>query len=179
MSRKNQARTVRYDCRDIHPLCVIQVIHTYVGRIMYTMQEVHTRYPSHDGEYRDCLSTFDEETLLFHDHNITLLSFSLLFRYQHLRFSLHHFLHHQPLSSSSHSSSSSRSPPHDEVIQHPPKIHVAYAVSRHWPDAGHMSLQNNPAAERLRMGHRGSVGSGSLHAALGTSGIVCIPGGVN
>jgi len=71
--RRKERRTVRDDRRDILPPCIIQVIlhntctcimlvHTNYNLLIYT-QEVRNRYPSHDGEYRDYMSTFDAERL--------------------------------------------------------------------------------------------------------------------
>ena len=63
--RRKEARTVRDDRRDIMPDCVIEVHtlypHTTTVYLLYfcLLQEIRRRYPSHDGEYRDYLSTFD------------------------------------------------------------------------------------------------------------------------
>ena len=64
--RRKEMRTVRDDKRDIIPMCIITVSTMAFCKIdiLYTLlcsplQEVRSRYPSCDGEYRDYLSTFE------------------------------------------------------------------------------------------------------------------------
>jgi len=63
--RRKATRTVRDDRRDIMPDCVIDVRKSIIINIslitplLLYMQDIRRRYPSHDGLYRDYLSTFD------------------------------------------------------------------------------------------------------------------------
>ena len=67
--KKKEERTARDDRRDILPQCVLQVhVHMYefdACVILLTcdtiLYEVRRRYPSHDREYRDYMSTFNAQ----------------------------------------------------------------------------------------------------------------------
>ena len=67
LQRKEQ-RTVIMDKRDIIPKCIItvsmlQIVHIIKITATY-LQEVRRRYPSHDGVYKDYVSTFEAESAL-------------------------------------------------------------------------------------------------------------------
>lgn len=65
-------RTAIYDKREIMPKCVITVSqHSFIISGFYRcihmymylcMQEIRSRYPSMDGNYRDYMSTFEAES---------------------------------------------------------------------------------------------------------------------
>ena len=68
--QRKERRTVRVDKRDIIPKCIITVsnscphyIKLLVNNIFY-LQEIRRRYPSHDGQYKDYVSTFEAESAL-------------------------------------------------------------------------------------------------------------------
>ena len=65
-SRRKETRTVRDDRREIMPTCIIMVsinFHYLCTSINQFMLEVRRRYPSHDDQYTDYMSTFDAEAM--------------------------------------------------------------------------------------------------------------------
>ena len=68
---KRREQYIRDDRRDIIPFCVLKVnVHNYDVRgsaitivtLSPTVQEIRSRYPSADGNYREYTSTFDADT---------------------------------------------------------------------------------------------------------------------
>ena len=74
--RRKEARTVREDRRDIIPDCIVEVgpwsesndLNNFP--FFFLLQEIRNRYPSHDGCYRDYLSTYDASTDLNIEENM-------------------------------------------------------------------------------------------------------------